>query len=85
MAYLSSDETREDTHPCAYTVKIQTHRNNTSTYKEIQQSSSEERNLWNAAMVKKLQYLRDLGSFKMVTKPRGANILQSTWAFKKKR
>ena len=35
-------------------------------------------------MIKKLKSLRDLGSFKMVARPRGSNILQSTWAFKKK-
>ena len=43
MAHLSSDETREDIHPCAYIVKMQTHRNDTPTYKDILQSSSEER------------------------------------------
>ena len=36
-------------------------------------------------MVKELKSLRDLGSFKMVSRPSGANILESTWAFKKKR
>ena len=36
-------------------------------------------------MVQELKSLRDLGSFKMVSRPRGANILMSTWAFKKKR
>jgi hypothetical protein len=36
-------------------------------------------------MTKELKSLRDLGSFKIVNRPRGANILQSTWAFKKKR
>ena len=36
-------------------------------------------------MVKELESLRDLGSFKMVPRPKGANVLSSTWAFKKKR
>ena len=43
-----------------------------------------ERELWETAMVKELKYLKDLGSFKMLKHPRGANILKSTWAFKKK-
>ena len=36
-------------------------------------------------MVKELKYLRDLGSFKIISRPRGVNILQSIWDFKKKR
>ena len=36
-------------------------------------------------MVKVLKSLRDLGSFKMVARPSGANILASTWTFRKKR
>ena len=54
MEYLSSDETRESIHPCVYTVKMQTHRNDTPTHKDILQISSEERSLWDAAMVKEL-------------------------------
>ena len=61
MAYLSSDETRDDIHPCAYTVKMQTHRNNTPTCKDILQRSSEEQILWDAAMVK--EWKRDQVSF----------------------
>ena len=34
-------------------------------------------------MVQELKSLRDLRSFNMVARPRGANILASTWAFKK--
>ena len=37
-------------------------------------------NLWSL-----LKILRDLGSFKIIARPRGANILMSTWEFKKKR
>ena len=36
-------------------------------------------------MINELKSLGDLGSFKLVHRPRGANILQSTWAFKRKR
>ena len=36
-------------------------------------------------MVMELKSLGELGSFKMIPRPRGANVLQSTWAFKRKR
>ena len=36
-------------------------------------------------MVKELKSWRGSGYFKMVSRPRGTNILMSTWAFKKKR
>ena len=36
-------------------------------------------------MIKELKSLRDLGSFNMVDRPQGVNILEYTWAFKKKR
>ena len=35
-------------------------------------------------MVKELKSLRDLRSFKMVPRPKGANVLASTWTFEKK-
>ena len=35
-------------------------------------------------MIKELKTFRYLGSLKMVSRPSGANVLQSTWAFKKK-
>ena len=35
-------------------------------------------------MSKELKSLRDLGSFKIVVRPQGANILQYTWVFRKK-
>ena len=53
--------------------------------KDILRIPEEERKLWDASMVKELKSLRDLGSFKMVSRPSGANILASTWAFRKKR
>ena len=37
-----------------------------------------------ASMDKELKKLADLGSFKMVPQPRGENVLQSTWSFKRK-
>ena len=36
-------------------------------------------------MVNELESLGDLGSFKMIPRPSGANVLQSTWTFKRKR
>ena len=36
-------------------------------------------------MVKELKSLGDIGSFKMIERPGGANILDSTWEFRKKR
>ena len=65
--------------------KVQTHNSDTPTYKDILRLPKEERKLWDASMVKELKRLKDLGSFKMVARPRGANILASTWAFRKKR
>ena len=36
-------------------------------------------------MAKKLKALRDMGSFKMIKRPGGENILYPAWAFRKKR
>ena len=36
-------------------------------------------------MIKEMKTLGELNSFKLVPKPRGVNVLQSTWAFKNKR
>ena len=84
-SYLTSDGTIEEIHPYAFSAKVQTHSTDNPTYKDILRLPEEERKLWDAAMVKELKSLRDLGSFKMVSRPRGANILASTWAFRKKR
>ena len=35
-------------------------------------------------MVKEIKSLRDLGSFQMLTGPKGSNFLQYTWVFMKK-
>ena len=40
--------------------------------------------LWDEAMIKEMKGLGELKSFKIVPRPRGANVIQSTWAFKKK-
>ena len=72
-------------HPLAYTTKIQAHDADNPTYSDILRCEDEERKLWEAAMITELKSLRDLGLFKMVSRPRGPNILQSTWSFRKKR
>ena len=83
--YLSEDGTLENIHPYAFSAKVQTHNSDIPTYKDVLRLPEEENKLWDVAMVKELKSLRDLGSFKMVSRPRGANILASTWAFRKKR
>ena len=65
-----------------FSAKVQNHTADNPSYKDIMQLPEEERKLWDEAMVKELKSLRDLGSFKMVFRPRGANILASTWAFR---
>ena len=72
-------------HTLAYTTKIQVHDADNPTYSDILRYEDEERKLWEAAMITELKSLRDLGSFKMVSRPRGSNVLQSTWSFVKKR
>ena len=84
-AYLSRDGTYEDVHPLAFIAKVQSHDADNPTYSDVLRCDNEERKLWDAAMIKELKSLRDLGSFKMVPRMRGSNVLQSTWAFKKKR
>ena len=83
--YVSEDGTTENIHPYAFSAKVQTHSSDTPTYKDILRLPEEEKKLWDASMVKELKSLRDLGYFKMIARPRGANILASTWAFRKKR
>ena len=85
VTFLSEEETMEDLHPCAFISKVQTHELDNPTYKDILRGSEEERHQWDEAMVKELKSLADLGSFEMVARPRGENVLQSTWAFKRKR
>ena len=75
----------DNVYPYAFFAKVQTYTSDNPTYKDIVCLPDEEGKLWDAAMVKELKSLRDLGSFKMVSRPRGGNILMSTWAFKKKR
>ena len=53
-------------------------------YNDIPRGSSTKRSLWEADMMKELIYLKDLGSFKMIKRAGGTNILDSTWDFRKK-
>ena len=71
-------------HPYGFTANVQTHLDNNPTYNCILHSTPDERKLWDEVMVKELKSLGELGSLKMVKRPRGGDILQSTWAFKKK-
>ena len=83
--YLSEDGTYENVHPLAFMVKVQSHDADNPTYSDVLRCEDEEKKLWDTAMIKELKSLRDLGSFKMVPRQRGSTVLQSTWAFKKKR
>ena len=80
--YLSGDDTMEDIHTCAFTAKVHTHNQNNPTYKDILRGSALGREEWDTAMTKELKSMLDVGSFRMMFKPRGANILQSTWSYK---
>ena len=83
--YVSADSTVESMHPYALSAKIQTHKCDTPTYKDIFRLLEEEGSLWDDAMIKELQSLRKFQYFEMVSRSRGANVLESIWAFKKKR
>ena len=84
-SFLSEEETIEDVHPCAFISKVQTHLKDNPTYKDIMRGIEQEKQLWDDTMVQELKSLAGLGSFGMVSRPRGANVLQSTWAFKRRR
>ena len=84
-SFLSEEDTIEEIHPCAFISKVQTHQQDNPTYKDILRGTEQEKQLWDDAMVQELKSLAGLGSFEMVSRPRGANVLQSTWAFKRKR
>ena len=73
--YVSEDGTIEDIHPCAFTAKVQTHNQDDPTYKDIMRGSASEREQWDEAMTKELKSMADLGSFEMVARSYGANIL----------
>jgi hypothetical protein len=70
-SYLTSDGTIEEIHPYDFSAKVQTHLTDNPTYKDILRLPEEERKLWDVTMVKELKSLRDLGSFKMVSRPKG--------------
>ena len=84
-SYVTSDGIIEGIHPYAFSVKVQTHSSDNPTYKDILGLLEEEMMLWDEAIVKELKPLADLSSFKMVSRPRGGNVLQSTWVYKRKR
>ena len=84
--HLSKENTYENTsHPLAFTAKVQSHQSDIPTYSDILWGSEDKRKLWDASMIKELQSLSDLGLFRMVRRPSGSNVLQSTWVYKKKR
>ena len=74
--YESKDGTVENPRHYAFVDKNQAHILDNSIYGDVQIFVPEERKIWDEAMVKELKPLRDLGSFKMTARPRGANILQ---------
>ena len=83
--YLSEEETIEDMHPCAFISKVQTHDQDNSSYKEIIRGQVEDKQLRDDAMGQELKALARLESFRIIARPRGDNILQSTWEFRRKR
>ena len=78
--YLSSDYYIGSHHSFAISAKIQSRKQDNPNYNDVIQSLEEERTPWESSMVKELKSLRELGSFKMMTRPRGSNILQYTWS-----
>ena len=84
-SYITNGFSVGNDHPYGFSAKVQTHLDDNPTYNGILRSDLDERKLWDEAMVKELKSLGDLGLFKMVKRPSGGNILQSTWVFKKKR
>ncbi len=65
-------------YPYAFSAKVQTHTADNPMLKDILRLPEEERKLRDATMIKELKSLGDSGSFQMVSRPRGANILAST-------
>ena len=61
MSYISSDETYEDIHPCAFMAKLQANQLDNPTYGDILKCDSEEFKMWDSAMVTELKSLGDLG------------------------
>ena len=80
---MSTDNTIEYTHPYAFFATVRTHKTDNPTYRYILRLPKEEKLFWEEAMVTELRALCKLESSKMVDRPSGANILESTWAFKK--
>ena len=72
-------------HPYSFTAQLGVKDESNLAYNDILRGSSSERALWQDDMVKELKYLGKIGYFKMIKRPGGANILYSTWAFRRKR
>ena len=43
VSYLTEEETIEDLHPCAFILKVQTHKLDNPTYKDILRGSDDEK------------------------------------------
>ena len=61
------------------------HTHDIPTYSDVQRRSQVEIKIWKESMTKYLKAFKELGSFRMAQRPMGSNVLQSTYAFKKKR
>ena len=85
QSWTSEEDICEDWHPYSFAARLGGKDEDNPTYNDILRGSSSERALWEDAMVKELKSLGNLGSFKMIKRPSGANILDSTWAFRRKR
>ena len=72
---LSRYQTIEVIYAYIFAAKLLTHNEDTLTYRDTLKCTNKEKQLWYDAMVKELKSLRKLWSFKMVTRPRGSNIL----------
>ena len=83
--FMSNGGTVEDLHLCAFIAKVQTHDLDNPTYDDNLRGAVAEKTAWDDSMTQELKSLADLRSFEMVARPRGANIFQSTWDFKRKR
>lgn len=76
---------QEECRPYSFAANLGSNDKDNTTYNDVHRGSSTERVLWEAAMVKELKDLRDLGSFKTIKRLGGENILDSTWVFRKNR
>ena len=85
QSWTSEEGVCDNWHPYSFAARLSGKDEDNPTYNDILRGSSTERALWEDAMVKELKSLGNLGSFKMIKRPSEGNILDSTWAFRKKR